>query len=170
MIEVTLHRGQPDQHETLANLAQLYVHDFMDFIRPGRLDVDETGRFADEMHLEDFWTRPDHAVWFIRAGGKLVGFALINRKTQSGQPADYNMAQFFVMRQYRIDTIAARAARGLIDAHPGQWEIAIMEGNAPALRFWPKAVALTRVTQLDSFAQESGGVKRALIRFLVKAP
>jgi predicted acetyltransferase len=167
MIDVTLHRGQPSQRPTLDALSQLYIHDFMEFLRPARLDVGEDGRFADEMHLEDYWTKPDHTVWFIHAGDKLAGFALINRKTHSGKPADYNMAQFFVMRQYRGLDVAGRAVEQILNSHPGQWEVAIMEQNTPALRFWPKAVARARISQLESQERVGEDPARTLLRFVV---
>ena len=166
-IDVTLHRGQPSQRDALANLAQLYIHDFTDFLRPARLDVDEAGRFADEMHLEDYWTKPDHSVWFIRAGDKLAGFALVNRKAHSGRQADHNMAQLFVMRQYRGLEVAGRAVEQILNAHPGQWEVAIMEQNTPALRFWPKAVARARISHFESQQHVGESPSRTLLRFVV---
>jgi predicted acetyltransferase len=167
MIDITLHRGEPPQREALANLAQLYIHDFTDFLRPARLDVGEDGCFADEIGMEDYWTKPDHSVWFIRAGEKLAGFALLNRKAPSGKPADFNMAQFFVMRQYRGLDVASRAVAQILNSHPGQWEVAIMEGNRPALRFWPKAVARARISQFESHEHVGENPARTLLRFVV---
>jgi len=168
MIDVTLHRGQPSQREALANLAQLYIHDFTDFLRPARLDVDEAGRFADEMHLEDFWTKPDHSVWFIRADDKLAGFALLNRKAQSGKPVDHNMAQFFVMRPYRGLDVAGRAVEQILNVHPGQWEVAIMEQNTPALHFWPKAIGRARILHMEAWTNVGENPSRTLLRFDVR--
>jgi predicted acetyltransferase len=171
MTQVTLHPGQPSQRATLDALAQLYIHDFTDFIAPeNQIDVAEDGRFADEMTLEDYWTKPGHSVWFIRADGKLAGFALLNVVTRSGQPADFNMAQFFVLRRYRGKDIAARAVEDLLNRHPGQWEIPIMERNLPALRFWPKAVARARISDLEVQQHTGDNPKRTLLRFVVSVP
>ena len=46
--KVSLERGEPLQRETLANLVQLYIHDFSEFLSAQRkLAVEEDGRFAD---------------------------------------------------------------------------------------------------------------------------
>ena len=164
---VTLERGKKSQRKALENLAQLYMHDFNDFLEPdGKLDVGEDGRFKDDINLEAYWTKPENSVWFIRADAKLAGFALIDTVTRSGQPADFNMAQFFVSRAYRGLEVASRAVVALLEAHPGQWEIAIMLRNAPALRFWPRAIALASISQLEVLPDENGKTKRRLLRFV----
>jgi predicted acetyltransferase len=166
-ISVEIERGHPDQRATLAHLAQLYMHDFNDFLEPdGKLDVGEDGRFKDDIGLESYWTKPENSVWFIRAGSKLTGFALLDKVTRSGQPADFNMAQFFVTRAYRGREVASRAVVAILEAHPGQWEIAIMLRNVPALRFWPRAIALARISQLETLPDEAGKTKRRLLRFV----
>jgi predicted acetyltransferase len=168
MTTVTLHPGQPSQRAALEALAQLYIHDFTSFIAPeNQIDVDEDGRFADEMKLEDYWTRPGHSVWFIRAHGKLAGFALLNASTRSGQLADFNMAQYFVLRRYRGQDVAAQAVEQILNRHPGQWEIPIMERNTPALRFWPKAIARAHISGLEVQQHTGDNPKRTLLRFIV---
>jgi len=164
---VTLERGKPEQRAALDALAQLYMHDFNDFLEPdAKLDVDEDGRFKGDIGLESYWTKAENSVWLIRADGKLAGFALLDKVTRSGQPADFNMAQFFVSRAYRGREVASRAVVAILDAHPGQWEIAIMLRNVPALRFWPRAVALARISGLETLADEAGKTKRRLLRFV----
>jgi predicted acetyltransferase len=163
---VTLERGRPEQRALLDNLAQLYIHDFTDFLGPTRLDVGEDGRFGDEIGLEDYWTKPDHSVWFIRGDGVPAGFAMLNTRTHSGKPADFNMAQFFVLRPYRGKDVAERAVADLLNAHPGQWEVAILARNVPAQRFWPRAIAGANISQLETLIE---GVEpsRTLLRFVV---
>ncbi len=168
MVEtVTLERGNPGQRATLDALAQLYIHDFTEFLGPKNLDVGEDGRFGDEMGLEDYWTKPDQSVWFIRADGKLAGFALLDAKTRSGKPADFNMAQFFVTRPYRGKDVAGRAVEQILNDRPGQWEVAIMERNTPALRFWPRAVMRANIGELETFTHQGDDPSRTLLRFVV---
>lgn len=168
MVEtVTLERGKPEQRATLEALAQLYIHDFTEFLGPKNLDVGEDGRFGDEMGLEDYWAQTDKSVWFIRVDGKLAGFALLDNKTRSGKPADFVMAQFFVLRAWRGKDVAGRAVEQILNSHPGQWEIAIMERNAPALRFWPRAVARANISELETLTRQGDDPSRTLLRFVV---
>ena len=140
--KISLERAEPSQRATLANLVQLYIHDFSEFLSAQRkLAVGEDGRFADLLRLDEYWREADRSVWFIRAGGQLAGFALLNKNSHSGRPLDFNMGEFFVMRTFRRDGVGARAAVDLIRMHPGQWEIAVSARNPPALAFWPRVIA-----------------------------
>ncbi|MFT3724450.1 MAG: GNAT family N-acetyltransferase [Hyphomonadaceae bacterium] len=151
--KVRLERGEPHQKAALANLIQLYIHDFNDFLAPERkIGVEEDGRFADVLQLERYWTEADRAVWFIRAGGQLAGFALLNKASHCGRAVDFNMGEFFVARPFRRDGIGARAAVDVIEMHKGQWEIAIGERNLPAKAFWPRVVAAANVSDVETLA------------------
>jgi predicted acetyltransferase len=142
MHRVSLECAEPSQRETLANLVQLYIHDFSEFLSGTRkLAVEEDGRFADLLRLDEYWSEPDRSVWFIRAGGQLAGFALLNERSHCDRPVDFNIGEFFVMRTFRRDGVGARAAMDLIATHPGQWEIAVSARNTPALAFWPRVIA-----------------------------
>jgi predicted acetyltransferase len=168
MVEkVTLERGRAAQKALLENLVQLYVHDFTDFLGPKRqIDVLPDGRFPDLIGLERYWSEPDRSVWFIEADGKLAGFALLNAITHSGEKADFNMAEFFVTRPYRGKAVAERAVVQLLEMHPGQWEVAILQRNTPAQRFWPRAVALANISARETLKEE-GEPQRTLLRFVV---
>jgi len=142
MDKVSIERGNLSQDEALANLVQLYIHDFNDFLTDDRkIAIEDNGRYPDVLRLDDYWRGPDRSVWFIRTGGALAGFALLNRHSNCGLRVDHNMGEFFITRAHRRNSIGARAAVDLITMHPGQWEIAVGARNAPALAFWPRVVA-----------------------------
>jgi predicted acetyltransferase len=166
---VSLERGEPHQREALANLVQLYIHDFSEFLSvQGKLAVGEDGRFADLLRLDEYWSEPDRSVWFIRAGGQLAGFALLNRRSHCDRAVDFNMGEFFVMRTFRRDGVGARAAMDLIAMHPGQWEIAASARNAPALAFWPRVIAETGARDIEHLqgdgVQWTGPIWRFVLR------
>lgn len=164
---VSLERGQPSQRETLANLIQLYIHDFSEFLAGQRkLAVEENGRFADLLHLEDYWSKPDRSVWFIRAGGELAGFALLNTHAHCGRPVDFNMGEFFVMRTFRRDGVGARAAIDIINMHPGQWEIAVSVRNPPALAFWPRVAAAVAGEHVETLEGDGKAWTGPILRFV----
>lgn len=155
-MDVTIERGRPEQRETLAQLIQLYVHDFSDFWDDAhRVNLDEDGRFPPFPHLDTYWTEPDRAVYFIRVDGALAGFALINAHAFSGLRVDCNLGEYFVARRYRRQGIGARALASLLAARPGQWELAVWSRNAPALAFWPRALARASVDNLETLTHSS---------------
>ncbi|MEZ6028850.1 MAG: GNAT family N-acetyltransferase [Hyphomonadaceae bacterium] len=166
---VNLERGQPSQRETLANLVQLYIHDFSEFLSGQRkLAVEADGRFADLLRLDDYWREADRSVWFIRAGGQLAGFALLNARSHCDRPVDFNMGEFFVMRTFRRDGVGAQAAIDLIRMHAGQWEIAVSARNPPALAFWPRVVAAAGVADVETLEGDGKQWTGPITRFVVQ--
>jgi predicted acetyltransferase len=52
----------------------------------------------------------------------------------------WDMAEFFLLRRYRGQGIGTHAAHSVWQLFPGQWQVRVMEANAPALRFWAHAL------------------------------
>ena len=129
------------ERELIANLFQLYTHDFSEFWadRPeGELRGD--GRFASYPYLDDYWREPGRIPLVFRVGGHPAGFALLNTLSHSGLPVDRNMAEFFIVRKHRRGGTGTAAARGLFGLYPGVWEAAVMRKNLAALAFWRRAI------------------------------
>jgi predicted acetyltransferase len=169
MNRVTLERAEPAQRETLGNLVQLYIHDFSEFLSTQRkLEVEANGRFADLLRLDEYWNEPDRSVWFIRAGGALAGFALLNARSHCNRPVDFNMGEFFVLRAFRRDGVGARAAIDLIQFHPGQWEIAVSARNPPALAFWPRVIAAAAASDIETLEGDGKAWTGPITRFVVR--
>lgn len=167
--KVSLERGEQSQRETLANLVQLYIHDFNDFLPNDRkIATEENGRYPDVLRLDDYWSAPDRSVWFIRVGGALAGFALLNRHSHCGLSLDHNMGEFFISRAYRRDGIGARAAIDLIALHPGQWEIAVGARNTPALAFWPRVIAALDAQAVETRDGDGQQWTGPITRFVVR--
>ncbi len=166
---VSLERGVRHHRVALDNLVQLYIHDFTDFLAPGRkIGPGEDGRFADVLKLDRYWTDADRAVWFIRVGGALAGFALLDRTSHCGRSVDYNMGEYFIARTFRRDGIGTRAAIDLIHMHAGQWEIAVGAKNLPALKFWPRVVAAANASDVETLEGDGEAWTGPITRFVVR--
>jgi predicted acetyltransferase len=73
-----------------------------------------------------------------------VGFALVTRPrvaSSGGTLADYNMAEFFIRKQYRRSGAGRSAAALIFDRFAGEWEILQYQRNPGAVMFWRKVVA-----------------------------
>lgn len=136
-ISVAAARDRP----VLANLMQLYIHDFSEFWA-GRTDgeIGEDGRFAD-YPLDAYWREADHVPLLLRKAGSLAGFALLNRAAHAGAGVERNMAEFFVVRKHRRSGVGAAAAQTIFTRYPGVWEVAVARRNLPALAFWRRTIA-----------------------------
>jgi len=127
----------PEQQSILANLFELYAHDFSEF---HRLDLDADGRFGYK-HLPLYWSEPDRYPFLLKVGGKLAGFAFVKKGSEiSGCEAVWDVAEFFVVRAYRRQGIGMKAAHELWRKFPGLWEVRVMQANHAALAFWQRAV------------------------------
>jgi predicted acetyltransferase len=137
-MEPVLVPALPDEAPMLANLLQLYAHDLSDAFE---LAVGADGRFA-YPHLERYWREPDRRFPFlIRRGGELAGFALAMRGSpMSIDPADLDVAEFFVLRRHRKSGLGRQAAMALWDHLPGHWIVRVADCNRAALPFWTAVV------------------------------
>jgi predicted acetyltransferase len=139
----------PDDAPVLANLLELYVHDFSEFLdlHPG-----EDGRFG-YPSLPLYWSESGRHPFLIRVDGKLAGLALVKRGSEvSGSEAVWDMAEFFVLRGYRGRGVGTLAAHEVWRRLPGYWEVRVMHRNALARLFWAGAIL--------SFAGEAIGPRR----------
>src|SRR5882757_9534064 len=88
----------PDQEPILANLLELYIHDFSEFLD---VQLGPDGRFG-YPHLPLYWLEPDRHPFLVKTEGELAGFALITRgQSVSGDEIVRDMSEFFVVRRYR---------------------------------------------------------------------
>ncbi len=137
MAHVELEQCDASHLTTLTNLFQLYVHDFSElWAGQARGELSEAGLFESYPGLHRFVTESGRSAWLIRADGRVAGFALLGSESHSGEPADYDMAEFFVVRKHRRGGVGFAAALQLIRPRPGRWEIAVARGNGGALAFW----------------------------------
>jgi predicted acetyltransferase len=125
------------QQPVVANLFELYAHDFSEF---HDVEVGEDGRFGYK-HLPLYWQEPNRHPFLVRADGKLAGFVFIKGGSEvSADAGVWDMAEFFVLRAFRGRGIGTRIAHEVWRRFPGPWEIRVMEANESASRFWQRAV------------------------------
>lgn len=150
-MSVTLEIARADQRAVYDNLFQLYTHDFSEFwAGQPRGDVDEEGRFPAYPYLDAYWHEEGRVPLLIRADGKIAGFALLNRVGHAKAEVERNMAEFFVLRKYRMGGVGTAAVNAIFDRYPGVWEAAVARKNTAALAFWRKTISRhKRVTDLE---------------------
>jgi predicted acetyltransferase len=144
----------PDQAPILANLLELYAHDFSEFLD---IELGEDGRFG-YPNLPSYWREPDRHPFLVRIDGRLGGLALIRKGSEiSGNPHVWDMAEFFVVRRYRRSGVGTRIANEVWRRFPGRWEIRVMESNESARRFWEHAIEEFTGREVHSFRVEKNG-------------
>ena len=130
--------ASPEQGPVLANMLELYAHDFSEFVD---LKLGADGRFGYE-HLPLYWSEPGRHPFLIKAGGQLAGFALVRRGSEVSDDADvWDLTEFFVLRGFRRLGVGTKAAHEVWRRLPGRWEVRVMERNRKARAFWARAVS-----------------------------
>lgn len=150
----------------LANLFQLYVHDFSTYVP---LDVDDSGRF--EAPIAPEWITDDaHRAYLVREDETLRGFALVRRGSRvTDDPEPMDVSEFFVLRSARGRGLGAKVAQTLFDSFPGRWEVRVRNGNAPALAFWSSVIADEAAGEVDQSAHAADGAAWTVFRFETEA-
>jgi predicted acetyltransferase len=127
-----------EQQPIMANLLELYAHDFSEFhdLVPG-----PDGRFG-YLPLPLYWTDPDRHPFLFTVDGTLAGFVFVKREVRAPiiNPV-WDVAEFFVMRHYRRRGIGTQVAHEVWKRFPGPWQVRVLQSNISACQFWSRAIA-----------------------------
>lgn len=128
-----------EQRDALRNLMELYQYDFSEFEAE---DVNEDGLYGYK-YLDYYWTIPGHFPFLIKVNEKFAGFALVREISSDdlNSPSYFIISEFFIMKKYRKGGVGKQVAFYLFDFFPGAWEIAELETNLPAQKFWRKIIS-----------------------------
>lgn len=126
-----------EQEPILANLLELYSHDFSEF---HHIELKPDGRFG-YANLPLYWREPGRHPFLVRLNSNIIGFVLVKRGSQiSDSDAIWDMAEFFVVRGHRRRGIGTEIAREVWKRFPGIWEVRVMRSNRAACAFWEYAI------------------------------
>lgn len=136
-MKVELISSLPEHAPILANLLELYAHDFSAFIE---LELGADGRFGyDPLPL--YWQDASRYPFLITVNGQLAGFVLLRKGSQlSGDEDIWDVTEFFVVRGYRRRGVGMKAAHEIWKQYPGKWEVRVIDQNQTAKEFWARAV------------------------------
>ena len=151
-----------EQAPILANLFELYAHDFSEFYD---LELGPDGRFT-YPSLPLYWSEPGRHPFLVTVDGKLAGFVLVKTKPRaSGNATVWDMVEFFVVRGYRRRGIGTQVAHALWKRFPGAWEVRVMESNLSALPFWARAISMFAGELIHPVRVEKNGERWKLFSF-----
>ena len=136
--DITMDVATEESGPVLRDLLEEYVRELsgMFAIQPGA-----DGRFGYD-RLPLYWSNPDtHFAFYIRVRGAAVGFALATRGSPAtDDPADLDLAEFFVQPSHRRGGVGRRGAFLLWNRLPGHWVVRVSEANQSGLHFWESAI------------------------------
>ncbi|MCE7929230.1 MAG: GNAT family N-acetyltransferase [Dehalococcoidia bacterium] len=113
--------------DAIENLLQLYLHELSAF---GSREAGEDGRYP-YPYLPLYWSEQGRWPFLLRVDGNVAGFALVRQVE-----GRFQMAEFYVLREYRRCGVGERAARLLFAQFPGLWLVEELAANTAAIAFW----------------------------------
>ena len=137
---IRLQRAEEKDRELLFNVNQKYLYEMTNFYDD---PMDEKGNYH-YGHFEEYFTDPKRKAYFICNDDTLVGFAMLCPYSNIGQNPDYIMAEFTIFPSFRRNHFALRAAKQILEQHPGKWEIKYNEKNGAARKLWTSVTASYR--------------------------
>lgn len=121
----------------IENLMQFYIYDFSEFLK---YDVEKDGRFEAYPNLEEYWDkRNDRFPYIVMKDEKYAGFVLV-KFIESEERKYFSIAEFFILKKYRLEGIGKEVAKQIFSLHKGSWEVYQKESNKPAQVFWNKSI------------------------------
>lgn len=165
-----INRATRERHgRAIASMMQLYAHDFSEFwAGEARGELNADGRFED-YPLDSYWSGdPRRVALIFERGPSPIGFALLNEYAHSGLPADWSMAEFFIVRKHRRGGTGTSAVHRIFDAHPGQWDVAVARRNTAAYAFWSRVIkAHPKVSALEQLDRNDALWNGVIFRFRI---
>lgn len=145
MVEVRLTPIGSSEKTELRRMLDPYLVAHADIVDPRRHHGDPTHY----PHFESYWTEPERQPFWILVDAVRAGFVLVNRYSPSGLGCDAAVAEFCVLAPWRRTGIGLAAACAAFTTRPGLWELQVYVATAPALAFWPRAIAAAGGRQVE---------------------
>lgn len=127
-----------DEKEILRNLLEKYHYEFSQYTLE---DVNSLGLYG-YSYLDNYWTEERRWAFFIKAEGRLAGFAMVNDYPEApDRETDYVLSEFFVLYKYRRRGVGRCAAFSVFDRFPGRWQLKRHPHNLPSAAFWDRVIS-----------------------------
>ena len=160
--EVVVNPAAPHEQLIVANLLELYAHDFSEF---HDVELGKDGRFG-YPDLSLYWSEPDRHPFLLRIDDRLAGLVLVKNDSQIfGDETVWDMAEFFIVRGYRRRGIGIQTAHEIWRRFPGPWQIRVMQTNDSARQFWMHVIEAFAGDGFQSSSFVNGGTTWHLFSF-----
>lgn len=136
LMNYELIKATMNDKEILKNLMQFYFYDFSEFIDA---HLEKDGLFGEYKYLDDYWKESSRFPYLVKLDGKHAGFVLV-RLIHSTEKKYFSIAEFFIMKKYRLSGLGTLVAHEIFHLHNGLWEVFQIEKNEPAQLFWRKII------------------------------
>lgn len=128
-----------DDYPIIQNMGRFYVYDMSEYLgNEAGWEMPEDGLY-ECIDFKKYWQTDLAFPFLIRYKNELVGFVIVDKKG-SDDRVDYNMAQFFIIRKFKGNSIGQLIACHCFEKFKGLWEVMVIPGNQGAYQFWKSVI------------------------------
>lgn len=131
---VRLEEVGPDRRDMLSNLMQKYLYEMSRYYD---LPMDEDGNYPYK-YLPLYFTDETRRAYFFYNETDMIGFALINAHSFTGERIDNCIAEFTIFPAFRGRGYGLEAAAALKEKRSGPWQLKYSTKNAVGARLWQR--------------------------------
>lgn len=118
------------------HLQQLYEFELVPFTG---YKINEHGLY-DQEFLRSTWSQKGVDIYVLYIDDLPAGFAVVNLSSMLGHLDTRDIAEFFVMPEFRRRDIGKRFAQSIFAKYPGRWEVRQIAALVQAREFWLKTI------------------------------
>ncbi len=118
------------------HLQQLYEYELSAFTG---YKVNEDGLY-DAEYLASTWSAAGVDIYVLNIDAQAAGFAVVNLASMLGDEDIRDIAEFFVMPEFRKQGIGASFAQALFRRYSGAWQVRQIAALEQARAFWLKTI------------------------------
>ncbi len=145
---IVIEEFSPATRQVFNNLYPLYLYDLSSYVAAENGgEPNQHGIFDANPEIVNLQAQSQtHVYWFtdpilhpqlIRVKNLPAGFALLSGP-EYAKGADWKLAEFFVLQNFRRRGVGHAAALEVFRSRPGDWMFEVLMHNEPALMFWHK--------------------------------
>jgi predicted acetyltransferase len=131
-MEYAVEPAKISDREIIKRLLQPYLTELSQFDDISPDHKNEKGEYI-YPYLNDYWREDNRFPYLFYCNGKLAGFALVRRVDYY-----YEMAEFYVLPEFRGHSLGMACATDIFRRHAGIWRIGFNKQNFASRQLWGK--------------------------------
>ena len=121
-----------EEKQVIFNLLQSYLNELSSFPNE-QIDYKDNKGIFHYPYLDDYWHKSERHPYILLNDNVIAGFALVRKAVEH-----WEIAEFYVLPEYRRCGLATFCAIEIFKKHPGKWRIDFNKHNQPSRALWWK--------------------------------
>lgn len=131
---VKARKVEKSKEQVLYNLLQKYLYEMTAYYDN---PMDENGNFSYK-YLPYYFNDKDRQAFFLYDDSTMIGFALVNTHSFTGEPIDNCIAEFTIFPSFRHRGKGLEAIEALRAVRNGSWQLKYSITNQQGTVFWQR--------------------------------